>query len=240
MTVFYDDTAAARAGVVGSARAAWSAVPRDVVYAAPWLVPIDQEPAQLGTLDRFAGTRRSETPRAWDRVHLVFDGEAPPVGTQLLTFRLTTTLENVGRVAIPSGTVTLSEVSGSEAIGIVGREYDRIVLGDRLAPLPTYGVRPGQYAQDVSGGTEAMIMGFAGTAVLQDLGAVAFLDQGSDHGLGIGDEFEYVNPLAGRDEVEGRLQVVGVTAGTASARVVGMSDAVFKPGLVVRLARKMR
>ena len=113
-------------------------------------------------------------------------------------------------------------------------------LGDRLAPMPGYGLRPGQFAQEVSGGGEAMIVGFAGTAELQDVGTVAFLDQGSDHGVAIGDEYEYVDQQAGRDVVEGRLQVVGVRANTASARIVGMSDAVFREGRVVRLARKMR
>ncbi len=240
-TVFYEDTAGARRSFVSSSEASYVAVPRDIVYAAPWLVPVGEEPTAVGTLDAFAeGVQRSETPRGWDRVHLVFEGEAPPAGTQFLTFRMTKTIETVGRVATPTGTVTLSEVSGREAVGIVGKEYARIGLGDLLAPMPDYAARAGQFAEEVAGGTEAMVMGFAGTAVIQDIGAVAFLDLGSDHGVGIGDEFEYVNELLGRDVVEGRLQVVGVKPATASARVIGLSDAVFQPGLVVRLARKMR
>lgn len=238
-TIFYEDTAGV-VGVIRSARSQWLAVPRDMVYAAPWLVPSGQEPVSLGTLDRFAETEISQTPRGWDRVHLAFDGEAPTTGTQLLTYRITKSIEGVGRVATPTGTVTLSEVSGSEAVAIVGREYDRIGLGDLLAPMPAYALTPGQFAQDVTGGTEAMVMAFTGTAVLQDLGAVAFLDLGSDQGVGIGDEFEYVNRLAGENVVEGRLQVVGVTQSTSSARVLSLDDAVFRPGVVVRLARKMR
>jgi LysM repeat protein len=239
-TVFYQDTSAAR-HVILSTQGTYVAVPRDMVYAAPWLVPWGEEPAPVGKLDSFAeGAQRSETPRGWDRVHLVFDGEVPAVGTQLRTFRITKSIENVGRVATPTGMVTLSEVSGRQAVAIVTKEYARIGLGDLLTPLPAYGIRAGQFAEEVSGGSEAMVMGFAGTAVLQDVGAVAFLDQGSDQGVGVGDEFEYVNRPAGQDVVEGRLQVVGVTPSTASARVVGISDAVFQPGLVVRLARKMR
>jgi hypothetical protein len=114
------------------------------------------------------------------------------------------------------------------------------MIGDLLAPLPAYDLREGQYAEDVAGGAEAMIMGFANFAELQDVGAIAFLDQGSDDGVGIGDEFEYVNRLAGSDVVEGRLQVVGVTSDVATARILSMVDAVFRQGLVVRLARKMR
>jgi hypothetical protein len=240
-TVFYQDTSRMRAGVIRSQQAGYLAVPPGLVYAAPWLVPLDQEPASLGELNAFAGGASSTvTARAWDRVHLVFDGEAPAIGTEILTFRVTKAIENVGQVATPTGVLTVSETAGREAVAVVTREYDRIMLGDDLAPVPAYSLREGEYAEDVASGAEAMIMGFAGLAELQDVGAVAFLDQGLDDGVRVGDEFEYVNRLAGSDVVEGRLQVVGVTANTAAARILAMDDAVFRPGLVVRLARKMR
>jgi LysM repeat protein len=240
-TVFYQDTSSGRAGVVRSQQSDFRAVPPDMVYAAPWLVPLGQEPASLGRLDGFAGGARSTvTARGWDRVHVVFDGEAPAIGTDILTFRVTKTIEGVGQVAAPTGVLTVSETAGREAVAVVTREYDRIMIGDALAPMPSYGLRADQRAEDVSGGPEAMIMGFANLAELQDLGAIAFLDQGSDDGVGLGDEFEFVNRLAGSDVVEGRLQVVGVTAATSAARILSMDDAVFRQGLVVRLARKMR
>jgi hypothetical protein len=84
-----------------------------------------------------------------------------------------------------------------------------------------------------------MVMGFAGFNEVQDIGSVAFLDVGSDQGIVIGDEFEYLNPQAGANVVEGRLQVVGVQEGMASARILGMDDAVFEQGIVVRLSKKM-
>lgn len=240
-TVFYQDTSMIRAGVVRAEQIDFLAVPRDLVYAAPWVVPLEQEPESLGVMDDFAGGASiSRTPRGFNRVHLVFTGDAPAVGTQLLTFRTTLALESVGTVATPTGVVTVSETEGQQAVAIVTKEYDLMALGDLLAPLPTYALQPGQEAQAVPGGEEAMIMGFADRSELKDLGAVAFLDLGSDHGVNIGDEFEYINSLAGRDQVEGRLQVVGVKPGMAAARVTGMDDAVFRRGLVVRLARKMR
>lgn len=240
-TVFFQDTTAIRGGVVRSEEVRFLAVPRDLVYAAPWLVPLDAEPESLGVMDDFAGgVNLSETPRGWNRVHLIFTGAAPPVGTQLLTFRTTRTIDGVGQVATPTGVVTLSETDGQEAVAIVTKEYDRMAMGDLLAPVPTYPLQLGQVAEPASGGGEAMIMGFADRAELKDLGAVAFLDLGSDQGVSIGDEFEYVNTLAGRDRVEGRLQVVGVKPGTAAARITSMEDVVFRQGIVVRLARKMR
>lgn len=240
-TVFHQSAARSGAGDAESGQIAYVAVPRDLVYAAPWLVPLGEEPASLGRADAFAGgARTTVTARAWDRLHLVFEGEAPAIGTELLTFRVTKTIDKVGQVATPTGVVTVSETAGHAAVAVVTREYDRMMLGDRLAPLPSYGLGAGQYARDVASGAEAMIMGFAGRAELQDVGQVAFLDQGSDDGVGIGDEFEYVNRLTGSDVVEGRLQVVGVTANVAAARIVTMDDAIFRQGLVVRLARKMR
>jgi hypothetical protein len=240
-TVFYRDTSRTHAGVILNAQAEYVAVPRDLVYAAPWIVPEGQEPASLGKLDSFAGgATLSQTARGWDRVRLVFAGEAPALGTEILAFRMTKSIEGVGRVATPTGVLTVSEAQGREAVAVVTREYDRLMLGDALAPVPSYALRAGEYAEDVTTGAEAMIMGFAGRAELPDEGAIAFLDQGTDDGVGIGDEFEYVNRLAGSDVVEGRLQVVGVTADMASARIIGLDDAIFRQGLVVRLSRKMR
>jgi len=69
---------------------------------------------------------------------------------------------------------------------------------------------------------------------------VAFLDLGADQGIVIGDEFEYLNPRAGSNVVEGRLQVVGVQPGIAAARGVEVDEAVFEQGIVVRLSKKMR
>jgi LysM repeat protein len=240
-TVFYQDTSSTRAGVVRGAQQGYLSVPRDIVFSAPWLVPLEQEPSRLGTLTSFAGgANLSQTARGWDHVRLVFDGEAPAAGTRVLAFRLTKDIPDVGRVATPTGVLTLTEVEGRDAVAFVSREYDRVMLGDLLAPLPEFGLRAGQRAEEVSGGVEAMIMGAANQAELQDLDAVVFLDQGSDDGIGVGDEFEYTDALAGRDQVAGRLQVVGVSANTCAARVLQMSDVVFRQGVVVRLARKMR
>ena len=65
-------------------------------------------------------------------------------------------------------------------------------------------------AQEVSGGSEAMIMGFAGRQVLNDLGHIAFLDLGSDDGIAVGDEFVLYGSTSAND-VRGSLQVVGLT-----------------------------
>jgi hypothetical protein len=240
-TVFRADTSVMRAGIVRSEGVQFFAVPRDLVYSAPWVVPEDVDPEHTGSLDSFAGGAGiSETPRSYDRVRLSFTGSAPGVGTQLQVFRVFKTIESVGQVVVPTGVVTVSEVDANGAIGIVTKEYERISLGDLVGPMPTYSLDLGQRAETVSTGPEAMIMGFSGRAVLQDIGSVAFLDQGADDGVGVGDEFVLYNADLGSDAIEGRLQVVGVKANMASARIVAMDDVVFRQGVVVRLARKMR
>jgi LysM repeat protein len=238
-TIFYRDTTVAGATMEGRSAETWTVSPV-MVLAAPWLIHLDEEPAHVGRIDRFAGGASfSQTVRAYDRVRLTFEGEPPQAGTRLLAFRPDKVIDKVGRVMVPTGVVTISEVDGNEAAAVVSREVERMTLGDLLRPLPEYEPTM-ERPQAVSVGGEAMIMGFAGPNVVQDVGSIAFLDQGADDGVRIGDEYAYLNAEAGAGVVEGRLQVVGTTSGIASARVVSMDDVVFHQGLVVRLARKMR
>jgi hypothetical protein len=240
-TIFRSDTAVMRAGVLRTEGAVRVAVPAGMVMSAPWVVRLGEEPQQLGEIKDFAGGAiRSQTARQYNRVEIDFAGTPPPAGTQLQAFHQQKVIETVGRVMIPTGIVTVSEVEGNKAVAVVSHELDRLTLGDYVRPLPEYTLRPGQEAEPVSGGAEAMIMGFAGPGVLHDVEGIAFLDQGSDDGVNIGDEYEYLNRDAGADVVEGRLQVVGLTPGMAAARILSMDDAVFHQGIVVRLARKMR
>jgi hypothetical protein len=105
--------------------------------------------------------------------------------------------------------------------------------------VPAYTPTPGQVAEDVSGGSEAMVMGFAGGQVLSDLGHIAFVDLGSDDGIVIGDEFVLYGDAVPTQR-RGSLQVVGVSGTTAAARIMSMVDDVFQQGVVVRLSKKMR
>lgn len=155
-------------------------------------------------------------------------------------YRVFRTIEDVGEVVAPTGVVTVESLDEAGAVGVITREYQRIQIGDLLGPLPELGLTPGQEAEPVDDGPWAMIVGFDRGSVLNDVNAIAFLDLGSEDGIAVGDEFDYVNPEAGAGHVEGRLQVVGVTSDGASARIVQMDDVVFRQGIAVRLARKMR
>jgi LysM repeat protein len=228
-------------GVRGSGAVAHFAVARDDVYAAPWLVRAGREPQFVGTLaGMVGGSGDIRYPHVFEKVLLKFPGAPPAVGASLRLFRMTKTIADVGDVATPTGVVRILTAEGDSAVALITQQYMRIQVRDMVGTLPSYSLKLGEYPQSVSEGPEAMIVGFAGTAVVKPIGDVAFLDQGSDDGVSVGDEYELVNPTLGSHVVEGRLQVVGVTADGASARIVQISDAVLRQGVAVRLSRKMR
>jgi hypothetical protein len=236
-TVFYRDSTAEAGGAGGGADPNYLAVSRDAVYSAPWLIPLEAEPQGTGMIEGFAteGARLS-TVRSFDMVRVAMPVPAR-VGAELQLFRHERTIENVGEVIVPTGVLTVSTINDDGVVGVVTKEYHRIQVGDLVRPVPTYSVTPGATAREVAGGSEAMIMGFAGTQTISDLGHIGFLDLGSDDGIGIGDEFVLFNAAVGAPE--GRLQVVGLSPNTSAARILHMVDDVFRQGVVVRLARSM-
>lgn len=237
-TIFYTDTTAQGSGGGGAEAIAYVAVTRDQVYSAPWLLRPGTAVESMGSIEGFATQNsRASTIRSFDRIVIAMPAPAR-VGAQLQLFRVTRTIDMVGDVVVPTGIATVESIGGSGVVAVVTKEYQRIQAGDLVRPVPSYTLQPGQYAQEITGGSEAMLMGAAGRQEVNNLGHIAFLDLGSDDGIVIGDEFVLYGSLGGARE--GRLQVVGVTSNTASARIVAMVDDVFHQGVVVRLARKMR
>ena len=237
-TVFYRDSTAQSGMVTGGVDPSYLAVSRDAVYSAPWLIALGTEPEGAGFIEGFANEgARASTIRSFEQVRVSMPVPAR-VGAELQIFRASRTIENVGEVVIPTGVLTVSTLNDGGVIGVITKEYQRIQPGDLVRPVPTYSVTPGQVAQEVAGGSEAMIMGFAGRQGLNDLNHVGFLDLGSDDGINIGDEFVLFSAAVGAPE--GRLQVVGLSPNTSAARIISMVDDVFRQGVVVRLARTMR
>jgi hypothetical protein len=237
-SIFYQDTTAATSVAPGTQRGTFYTVTRDAVYSAPWLIPLAAEPQYSGVIEGFAfeGARAS-TIRSFDRVRIDMPSPAR-VGAELQIFRVTGEIETVGQVVQPTGVLAVSAITPDAVIGIVTKEYRRIQPGDFVRPAPTYAVEQGVRAEPVTGGSEAMIMGFAGRQVINEIGHIAFLDLGSDDGIVVGDEFVLYGE-ATADDPRGSLQVVGATPSIASARIMSMDDDIFHQGVVVRLVRKM-
>lgn len=239
-TVFYDDSAEEAAIEIQQAmQYEWAAVSRDAVYSAPWMIGLEGDPENLGSIVGHAERgARSRSLRSYERIRIAMPSPAR-VGAHLHLFRVDRTIESVGQVVIPTGVATVQTIGDGEVVAIITKEYDQILAGDFVGDLPTYDVDVGGRAEPVSGGSEAMIMGFAGNHTLTDIGHVAFLDLGSDDGIAVGDEFILYGASIPTAE-DGLLQVVGVTETMASARVLQMADNVFRQGVIVRLANKMR
>lgn len=239
-TIFYDNQAEQAAIEIQAAMEYdYVAVSRDATYSAPWLIRAGEVPTSSGHIAG-RGTRgsRSETIRSYEQIRVTMPAPAR-VGATLQLFRVSRTIPGIGQVVTPTGTATVQTIGNGEVVAVVTKEYDRIMVGDLVRPLPEYTVQRGQEAEAVSGGSEAMIMGFAGNHTITDVGHIAFLDLGSDDGIAVGDRFVLFGRSVPTDR-DGLLQVVGVTENTASARVLMMADNVFRQGVVVRLTGKMR
>ena len=238
-TIFFGSTDEERAILVQRSRAIeYVPVSNDLVYSAPWLSGLEGDPEYSGYIAGFADRgERASSIRSFDRVRIAMSSPAR-VGAHLQLFRVDRTIPDVGQVVIPTGVATVVTIGNGEVVATVVKEYHRIQQNDFVRALPTYEGEAGVYAEEVPGGSEAMIMGFAGTHVLTDIGHVAFLDLGSDDGITIGDEFILYGEAIPTSE-DGTLQVIGVSETTSSARVLSMRNDIFRQGVVVRLAKKM-
>lgn len=243
-TVFFRSEGAAGLGIVGD-EVRRLAVPRAVSVSAPWLGPIMRTPSNVGVVAEFSGADDERVPRTtalpYDRVQVELPGLAAARGAQLLAFRVDRDIPGVGQVLVPTGVLAVSDPTPGGAVALVVDIFDHLQVGDFLQVLPSFPLEPGVVAQPIASGPEATIIGFAGNRALQSVHDVAFLDQGSDDGVAIGDEYVAVwdEGNGGPAEIEGRLQVVSVHADHSSARVVWLRNPVFETGGRVGLDRKM-
>lgn len=232
-------------GLVTSREATRLAVPRDVSYSAPWLTTAEGDPEHLGRVLEFSGADDEHVPRKtampFDRLEVSFDGPVPSRGTELLSFRVDHTIDGVGRVLVPTGVLAVSDPVPGGAVALVVDVFDRLSMGDFLIALPAFALQPGARAAATSTGADASMVAFARDHQLQEINDVAFLDQGSDHGVRVGDEYVavWVEGTGTPPEVEGRLQVISVHPDHASARIVWMKNPIFKTGVRVRVDRRM-
>lgn len=240
-TVFYRDPNQFRERVEALSEASYPAVSRDQVYSAPWLIPPFSEPERLGVLEGPATGRISVgSIRSYTRVRVSLESPSVRVGDMLQIYRVARDVPEMGRVVRPTGVLTVSELEPDGAIAIVTKEYGRITGGDLVRPAPEYTIEPGEVAEPIPGGSEAVILGFAGRDELHSVSSIAFLDIGSDEGVAIGDVFELFDQSAGMGVAVGALRVVGVRPEGAAARVVHIDGNVFDSGVIVQLTRKMR
>jgi hypothetical protein len=244
-TVFYNRASTDAFGLLEALDQQRAAVPRDVHYSAPWLGPAVGEPPHLGKVAEFSGADDENVARQmalpFDRLELEFTGAAPPRGSQLLSFRVARTIKGTGTVLIPTGVLAVSDPVPGGAVALVVDVFHRLQVGDYVMPLPVFTLQAGVRPALVNAGPDAAILAFAGAHPLQDVRDFAFLDQGSDGGVKVGDEYILVwDEGTGSPPVEeGRLQVVSVHPDHSTAHIVELRNPVFETGVRVRLDRRM-
>lgn len=199
----------------------------------------------MGSFVGFAGAVDSRTPRESargnDRVFLAFEGGfAPAPGSLLQVYAVSGDLvENLGRVAHPTGIVRIVGREGTRSIGVVERVFDRMLPDDRIRMLPNFQPRPGVQPSVVTGGPVVQIAGFAlQTAEIHGPGDHLFIPMGTGEGVAIGDEYTVRMPGTG-DAAEGRFQIVSVADGSATGRIIALRNTVFEAGVQATLERRM-
>jgi hypothetical protein len=243
-TAFFPDTA--NPTLIAETGPELTAVPSDVVYSAPWLVPLGTRPEHQGRIVDFAGAEGDASARESARPHdllLVHHHDPkPPVGSLIQTFRVDHDVEDVGSIIQPTGVLRVQRVESAGVVAEVVKLYARMVVGDFVGTMPAYDLTAGERAQPVSDGSEATIVGFANPRPVYSLGDVVFIDKGAADGVGVGDTYAAsVSATEGwSGEVEGEIQVIGIHADHASARITMEKTPVFQRGLLLRLTRKMR
>jgi hypothetical protein len=166
----------------------------------------------------------------------------PTVGQRLQVFRVDREIDDVGHVVTPTGILVVQTLATDGVVATVESQFGRILLGDLVRPLPPFTPVTTDALMDATTGMEATVLSYATERGVQIAGNFAFLDVGSDDGVRIGDEYVLIGGTAGGfpGQVEGRVKVVSVLQDVSTARIIGLENPVFLPGVRLRPDRRVR
>jgi len=183
--------------------------------------------------------------QVYDKVFVAADpGARLAIGDQVQFIRPGRQLERLGRVWMPTGLATVVNVDGGTATAVVIRMYGQVQPGDLAVPVAAFPVPTGTRPA-ASSGLQGRIVAFQRPHPVQANEEIAFLDVGRQAGVKEGDVFEVFLPRNRRDwgtrpEIPvGRLQVVKVMQGTASARITHLEQPAIAVGQPVRRVAAM-
>lgn len=239
-TIFYPrDESRDAQDAADAARARYVAVSQQASWRAPFL--LERATVEMvGRVDGFAGAdglrSNQTTAQPFDRISVATE-ERLPVGARYLTVRRELR-EGLGEVVVPTALVTITRTSTGSSVALVEVAFDRATVGDQLIPLPEYREMPGVVPAEVVDGRRVTVLGYLRDSTLHGPGDILFLDAGADAGLKVGDEFTVVFDASGL-ETDGVAQVVRVDETGASARIVHMRNAVFRPHVELVQSRAM-
>jgi LysM repeat protein len=235
--------------VLEASRAQYPVVRQGDFYAAGY-VARDNEVAMVGRVAEVVSPtvvplERAPAIQVYDRVFLAADSGAQlSIGDRVQFLRPGRELVGFGRVWLPTGLATVAAVDGGTATAVVIRMYDQVNPGDLVVPVAAFPV-PNNVRPAASSGLQGRIVAFQRAHPVQANEEIAFLDVGRQAGVKEGDVFEVFLPRTRRDwgtrpEIPvGRLQVVKVMQGTASARITHLEQPAIAVGQPVRRVAAM-
>ena len=217
-------------------------VTRTANRSAEWLGPMTLKEVEYdGKIESLVqeGIIRTAFPYTLVRLDLE-PGFRARLGDDLQIFRPARVNKGLGVVLRPLGVLSVTRVAPNAVEGLVLEVFGPVRVGDYVRPAPEFDLRPGEYPAMVTNRTEATVIEFGEVHQLYGLRQVTILDQGSDDGLDIGDEYVAFSGDGSTEDVIGRLRVVLTEEETASAEIVTVEGLVFQVGTTVYLDRKMR
>src|SRR6266550_2931022 len=166
------------------------------------------------------------------------------VGDSLLIARVDRDIEGWGGVVVPLGVVRVTEVQRRQVLADVIMQFGRIHDGHLVMPLEPFRDPGVTRPTPVEQGLEGHVVAARDLHGLADLQQILFINRGRAEGVTPGDVFEVFRPASGvpgtaSEEVRMVLEIVHTREHSASGLVLTINHPDVRPGMPVRLVRKM-
>jgi LysM domain-containing protein len=179
-----------------------------------------------------------------DRVFVNLPAGAGQVGDRLLIYRLGAEIGEGGQIIIPTGIARIEsrDATGPALVSIV-RQFDQIVLDQRVMPLPVASSAMGRPVDVAQGPTEDVLY-ISNNPVLPSLQDYVVMTAKNAAGIRVGDQFTLIDGSVDPDHpappVPAALaEVVRVTPFAVTAILVNQDQPRIRPGMKATLTARM-
>jgi LysM domain len=177
------------------------------------------------------------------------EGAKYEVGDTLLIIRIDREINDWGLVLVPTGLIRVTDVGGSEDVGVVVQQYAQILNNQFLLPAEKFPDPGSVRSVPISDGVQGHVIQSRDLQQLKGPLDVLFIDRGRKDGVNLGDIFEvrsskrYVEAPQGEaetlDEVMALVQVVHVGEQSSSVRIAKLIQPNIRPGAGVHQVGKL-
>src|SRR5881296_2992118 len=171
-------------------------------------------------------------------------GASYHVGDSLLIVRIDRDISGWGGVVVPVGVARVTELQRRQVLADVIMQFGRIHDGHLAMPLEPFKDPGLTRPTPVEQGLEGHVVAARDLHDLADLQQILFINRGRAEGVTPGDVFEVFRPASGvpgtsSEEVRMVLEIVHTREHSASGLVLTINHPDVRPGMPVRLVRKM-